>query len=465
MRKKDLHQRSDAPTNQPFPGRLASEKKNRLLFVSFLAIGTFFALTAHPKGRLERTSPARTHKLGVVTLWPQYVKMDSWAVKFPVPRSQTIVDIGFTGRYATYEHADTWYPSWASDGNMYSPWTDGRVGSEECSSGGKGARTGQAKIEGDDPLRLTITSLGTFAGDPSPYEGRYPCGSLVFNGVWYYGTYCLLDHPGWSMNWPILGPFVGFRTSEDYGKTWEPPALTPPNPLFGEKTSVWGAEPVKMGSPHFVDFGKNMEHSPDGRSYLVGHGATAPDPLPRAGNLSWISGDEIYLARVRPSPETMNDAKSYEFYAGDGPDGRPIWTSDFSKIVPIFSWNNHCGCVTMTYDAPLHKYLMWITDGWPTIKSMDTYILESSEITGPWKMVTYWKDFGPQAYFVNMPSKFMSADGRTAWLSYSANFTYGQDDPAYAGNPPGSTYQWCLHEVRLLDRAEYDRVVKAGAGK
>ncbi len=465
MRKKDLHQRSDAPTNQPFPGRLASEKKNRLLFVSFLAIGTFFALTAHPKGRLERTSPARTHKLGVVTLWPQYVKMDSWAVKFPVPRSQTIVDIGFTGRYATYEHADTWYPSWASDGNMYSPWTDGRVGSEECSSGGKGARTGQAKIEGDDPLRLTVTSLGTFAGDPSPYEGRYPCGSLVFNGVWYSGTYCLLDHPGWSMNWPILGPFVGFRTSEDYGKTWEPPALTPPNPLFGEKTSVWGAEPVKMGSPHFVDFGKNMEHSPDGRSYLVGHGATAPDPLPRAGNLSWISGDEIYLARVRPSPETMNDAKSYEFYAGDGPDGRPIWTSDFSKIVPIFSWNNHCGCVTMTYDAPLHKYLMWITDGWPTIKSMDTYILESSEITGPWKMVTYWKDFGPQAYFVNMPSKFMSADGRTAWLSYSANFTYGQDDPAYAGNPPGSTYQWCLHEVRLLDRAEYDRVVKAGAGK
>ena len=255
---------------------------------------------------------------GAIKLWPQYVKMDSWAAKIPVPRSTEIVDIGFTGRYATYEHADTWYPSWAADGNLYSPWTDGRVGNVSCSSGGKDARTGQAKVEGDDPLHLRITCLGTFPGDPSPYEGRYPCGSLVFDGVWYYGTYCLLDHPAWSMNWPILGPFVGFRISRDLGKTWTPPAPTPANALFGEKTSVWGAEPVKMGSPHFVDLGRNLEHSPDGRAYLVGHGATAPDPNPRVANLSWITGDEIYLARVRPSPETINDLKSYEFFAGSG---------------------------------------------------------------------------------------------------------------------------------------------------
>jgi hypothetical protein len=208
-----------------------------------------------------------------------------------------------------------------------------------------------------------------------------------------------------------------------------------------------------------------MEHSPDGKAYLVGHGATAPDPAPRVGNLSWITGDEIYLARVRPSPETINNVKSYEFFAGNGPGGRPVWSPDLAKIRPVFSWNNHCGCVTMTYDAPLKKYLMCITDGWPTIKSMDTYILESSEITGPWKIAAYWKDFGPQAYFVNFPSKFISADGRTAWLSYSANFTYGQNDPAFTGNPPGSSYQWCLHEVRLLDRAEYDRAAKANAAR
>ena len=45
---------------------------------------------------------------------------------------------------------------------------------------------------GDDPLRLTIRNTSPpQPASPRPYEGRYPCGSLVYNGVWYYGTYCL----------------------------------------------------------------------------------------------------------------------------------------------------------------------------------------------------------------------------------------------------------------------------------
>jgi hypothetical protein len=427
---------------------------NRLLLI--MAVAGLGLWAAAAKGPLPGpgSGRARGAKPLPVKLWPQYVKMDSWNVKIPVPRSEAIAAIGFTGRHAGYEHADTWYPSWASDGHLYSPWTDGNVGGVDCSSAGKDARTGQARIEGDDPLALRIVGLGTTPGSPAPYEGRYPCGSLVYEGVWYYGTYGLLDHPAWSMNWPILAPFVGFRISRDGGRTWDDTPRTPAEPLFGEKTSVWGAEPVKMGSPHFVDFGRNMDHSPDGRAYLVGHGASAPDPQPRAGNLSWISGDEIYLARVRPSPETMNDPTAYEFFAGRDAAGRPVWSPDFVRIRPIFEWNNHCGCVTMTYDAPLRKYLMCITDGWPTIKSMDTYVLEADEIAGPWRLAAYFQDFGPQAYFVNIPSKFIGPDGRTAWLSYSANFTYAQDDPAYPGNPPGSGYRWCLQEIRLLDKME-----------
>ena len=41
--------------------------------------------------------------------------------------SATLAGIRFTGRHAEYVNADTWYPSWASDGNLYSPWTDGNV--------------------------------------------------------------------------------------------------------------------------------------------------------------------------------------------------------------------------------------------------------------------------------------------------------------------------------------------------
>jgi hypothetical protein len=65
-------------------------------------------------------------------------------------------------------------------------------------------------------------------------------------------------------------------------------------------------------------------------------------------------------------------------------------------------------------------------------------------------MVAYMKDFGEQAYFLNFPSKFISADGRTLWLCYSANFSPGWNGVELKINPPGGRYGLCLHEVVLL---------------
>jgi hypothetical protein len=388
---------------------------------------------------------------GELKFWPQYVKLDSWAHRIPVQSSGDISAIAFTGRHANYTNADTWYPSWASDGYLYSPWTDGSIGDEKCTSWGReNAHTGQARIMGDDPLDLEVISLGKTRGSALPYQGRYPCGSLVLDGIWYYGTYCLLEDPSLSMNWPILGPFVGFRISHDLGKTWDDAGMSPTNNLFQEQTDL-SARPVKFGAPHFVDFGKNMEHSPDGYAYLVCHSARVDDRKPRPGNLSWISGDHIHLIRVKPSPETINDRSAYEFFAGRDEEGKAVWSKEIGEIKPIFEWNNKAGCVTMTYNAPLKKYLMCITDGWPTIQSMDTYILESDHITGPWKIVSYMKDFGPQAYFINIPSKFISEDGKRAWLCYSANFAYSKEKGASPGNPEGSHYSLSLHEIVFVD--------------
>ena len=63
-------------------------------------------------------------------------------------------------------------------------------------------------------------------------------------------------------------------------------------------------------------------------------------------NLSWITADQDYLARVRPSPETINDLHAWEFFAGHDGAGRPVWTSRFDEIQPLLEWNNHTGCVT-----------------------------------------------------------------------------------------------------------------------
>ncbi|MCX7871924.1 MAG: DUF4185 domain-containing protein, partial [Verrucomicrobiae bacterium] len=324
--------------------------------------------------------------------------------------------------------------------------------------------TGHATIIGNDPLKLVITNQGVFKSEPSPYAGRYPCGSLVYEGVWYYGTYCL--HPSGSVlkdginyNWPWLGPFVGFRWSTNYGRTWVQTPYTPDRPLFGE--SALNGEPVKIGAPHFIDFGKNMEHSPDGYAYLVAHGASEGPQGRRFAYNSWITGDEIYLMRVKPSIENMNDASKYEFFAGTDESAKPIWSKDFKNIKPIARWKDNMGCVTMTYNAPLKKYLMCITDGGNTVHYFNTYILESDNITGPWRLVTYMKRFGEQAYFVNIPSKFISKDGKILWLCYAANFSSGWGGIKFRSNPPGSRYAMCLQEVKLLttgDRIKNDEL-------
>ena len=53
----------------------------------------------------------------------------------PFKKSTSLTGLCFTGRHSDYHCGDTWYPSWASDGNLYSPWTDGTTEGVECGSG------------------------------------------------------------------------------------------------------------------------------------------------------------------------------------------------------------------------------------------------------------------------------------------------------------------------------------------
>ena len=105
------------------------------------------------------------------------------------------------------------------------------------------------------------------------------------------------------------------------------------------------------------------------------------------------------------------------------------------------------GCVTATYNAPLRKYFLCVTDGVDTVSRFNTYILEADSLAGPWRLAVYMHNFGQQAYFVNLPSKFISADGRTMWLLYAANFW---QQLKAAPDPPGSRYGMCWQEIRLL---------------
>lgn len=418
----------------------------------------------------------------------------------PFTSSDVYDGLYFTGRHQQYADADTWYPSWADDGIQYSPFADGTVlnskGQKVSASCGAGfeSNTGYARIMGDDPMNLKIVALGTRQASGMPYGGRYPCANLVHNGIWYYGTYCcdinLRVINGVAYNWAWLGPFMGCRYSKDFGRTWVDSPCRPWAPLFpqsvgGEKVQIHklqfqkkdtlGDKPgtdvralipglplPQLGVMHFVDFGKNMKHSPDGKAYLVGHG-NAPDTLnPRLGAVSWLSGNAIYLIRVSISPETVNDPSHYEYFAGYDNKSEPIWTRRHSDMKPMLEWVNHLGSVTITYNQAIEKYLMCIADGWPSTRMINTILMESDNVAGPWRMICYLRDFGVQGYFVNIPSKFIAADGDTFWFCYSANFTNGWLHTRYRADPPGSRYGLCLQEVRLSRKG---RLWKATEGR
>ena len=190
---------------------------------------------------------------------------------------------------ATISCGDTFYPSWASDGNLYSPWTDGHTDGVRCSSGGNlanGFRTGHAVMTGDDPLEAGHQEhLAAQARAGGALPGKIP---VRLAGP---RRHLVLRH--------LLPRPVGkLRPSRIQVELAEPRAdagipdlagpgqdlaalrrLSPVKPLFPEPAEFLG--PVKMGAPHFVDFGKNMEHSPDGKAYLLGMGAEIDDPKPR----------------------------------------------------------------------------------------------------------------------------------------------------------------------------------------
>ena len=250
-----------------------------------------------------------------------------------------------------------------------------------------------------------------------------------------------------------MGPFVGFRLSKDNGLNWINSPHTPSQPLFNE--NGMNGYPIKIGAPHFVDFGKNMQYSPDGKAYMIAHGADVSDSLPRFWNDSWITGDQVYLLRVIPSEENINNMQQWEFYAGKDTLGKDVWTHDFAKIKPLLEWNNNMGCVTVTYNNILKKYLMCVTDGGNTCAKMNTYVLESDSLTGEWKIISYMKNFGEQAYFVNIPSKFIEQDGSTMWLMYSGNYALNWNGETIKQNPPGSHYGLVMQKIKFINKYIY----------
>ncbi len=401
------------------------------------------------------TAPAagsgRPAKAGL-WIWPR-----SLPAGCPVPLSTDMPGIAFVGRASTAHFCDTWMPTWASDGALYSPWQDGVLTTEPFvnmggwHAGGATALNGWGKILGDDPQDLLLTHAGEVSGPRGNWSGRYPAAMFAKDGVVYYGvrSTAVYDPNGNLSTDPntnyryASGTFIGFHTSTDGGGSW---SASPSGdaPLFAEAHG--GNLRLKFGQPYLVDFGQNQQHSPDGKVYFVSSGSTDTSAA-----VDHLNDDQVYLCRATASVSGINNIANWEFWNGSG------WGTSIAAAQPIFEWRNHVNGATMTWNPGLQKFVMLlykngyaVTGTKTEFGEFDTYVVESNSMTGPWKLVHYWPSFGKQGYYPNLPSKFLSGDGRNAWMWYGANFSPWDRDQ----DPPGSGYHLCEQRIRFLTAAD-----------
>jgi hypothetical protein len=303
---------------------------------------------------------------------------------------------------------DLWPSAWGPDGALYAANGDGagftRIpGATDIVvsriTGGPDSLQGVSLASGDQ-----VGSI--WSGDD---YNRKPTGMVCADGVLYLAVQDLNRHDFDD------APAASVSRSNDLGRTW---TWDRSAPMFKDHvfTTIF-----------FLDYGKDSANAPDGYVYAYGmdnnwrdaFSGKVPDPT------------DLYLGRVPRA--SVQDRAAWEFFAGMLPAGEPKWSRDIADRKPVLTTTERVypkihGTTNMrnmsvisqgnvVYNKPLRRY---IYTSW-TEYTLEFF--ESPSPWGPWKPF-YRKDFGmypwmPEkfgGYGATIPSRFISADGRTMYV-------------------------------------------------
>lgn len=303
----------------------------------------------------------------------------------PYPQSKRITGIEWAPKDSILRKAkggDNWPTTWADDDNLYTAYGDAN-GFEPFLE--KKLSMGLARVEGSPTdFRGFNLRSETFETRGDGNKGRKASAMLMVDG-----KLCVLvrNASNSQLGW-----------SSDHGKTWT--------------WSDWRFE-KSFGCPTFLNFGKNYAGARDEFVYIYSHD----------NDSAYEPADHTVLARVPQNKIT--DQSAYEYFQKLDSSGSPVWTKSVTDRGPVFTNLGKCYRTSISYNAGLKRYLMCqiIAD-----KSGDPRfaggfgIYESPEPWGPWSTVFYtpkW-DVGP-GETNSLPTKWMSADGRTIHLLFSGD--------------------------------------------
>lgn len=331
----------------------------------------------------------------------------------PFPTSTDILSARFTSpRYGPPKNqsGDILPTAWTSDGKQFVLINDGGTDIP----GGVGFwRNSFARITGSppdiafhyvgNPKAPPPATWSQIGQDPSLHSG--PLGPYYSDGFVAVGdTFFATQTASWNYNHnqPFEG-LAGIAYSTNEGLSWN----TPEHPF-----------PAPLGNLTWIARDQGEAH-PDGYVYAI-------------NSEREFNASTLILGRSQPDIADMTNPASWQWLAGWTTwEGHvlPVWSSTVSAATPILSWANHITYPEMSYDPPIHRYLLTFThsysDAVPGIwrAGAELDLLEGPHPWGPFSFVAREIDFGPSnGYGAGFPVQWMSRSGHTLWMKWAANF-------------------------------------------
>jgi CubicO group peptidase (beta-lactamase class C family) len=318
----------------------------------------------------------------------------------PAPPSRVVLGVDWAPAadiVRKAEGSDNWPLTWADDGHQYTAYGDGN-GFEPFVP--RKLSLGLARVEGPATgftgVNLRAPSVER-VGDGR--RGLKASGMLMVDGV----LYLLARNAGNArLAW-----------SADHGRTWT--------------WADWRFT-TSFGCPTFLNFGADYAGARDGYVYVY-----SPDSAS-----AYEPADRMVLARVPKG--RIRERDSYEFFRGLDAAGRPQWTEQVAERGAVLTHPGRCYRSTVSYAAGLRRYLLCqVLPGKDPRFRGGFAVFDAPEPWGPWTTVFVTEDWdvGP-GESAGFPTKWMSGDGRTAYLTFSGNdsFSVRRANLIVAGTPP-----------------------------
>ena len=302
-----------------------------------------------------------------------------------------------------------WPCAWARDHELYCAWGDGGGFDGDADDVGR-ASLGFARVTGqpdvNDPTAIrgkNVWGALPYAENPATFGGKV--GSMIsVNGILYaHGGFWTRANASDPIHKGGRGPLLTVAWSSDLARSWHLADWSSTAPLGG-----------------FLDSGEDAIPSP-----------------------AWVflyfqkTGDDrnVYLARTAPSKLMEDPAKSgnREYFAGlSWWRFGPHWSLNPADAVPVFSDPNRVEGSCVTFDRAIGRYLLtaghYVSGNDDDSSAGQVGLFEARAPWGPWRTVGYYEDWGGDALDretrgdflgLRLPSKWISADGKTLWAVFS----------------------------------------------